>query len=239
MKHFPIAVIGLMTIWFASPGEAADTPAKPDPRQALQPFNHLIGSWKATGTLEGKRRDFWVETMSWEWQFKGDDAWLKVALDKGKYFTKGELRPLPEKGHYQLNLTTPGKETLSFEGALKDGVLTLDREDETAKESQRLVIKLLHANRFLYRQEVKGKDQPLFRRLYEVGATKEGEPFAGSGDNKPVCIVSGGLGKIPVTYKGQTYYVCCTGCRDAFKEDPEKYIKEAAQKAKEAKDKNR
>jgi YHS domain-containing protein len=31
---------------------------------------------------------------------------------------------------------------------------------------------------------------------------------------------------MPVTYKGQTYYVCCTGCRDAFNETPEKYIKE-------------
>ena len=45
---------------------------------------------------------------------------------------------------------------------------------------------------------------------------------------------SGGRGTIPVTYKGQTYYVCCTGCRDAFKEDPEKYLKEYAErKAKE------
>jgi len=23
-----------------------------------------------------------------------------------------------------------------------------------------------------------------------------------------------------------TYYVCCSGCRDAFNENPEKYIKE-------------
>ncbi|MBS0201628.1 MAG: YHS domain-containing protein [Planctomycetes bacterium] len=22
-------------------------------------------------------------------------------------------------------------------------------------------------------------------------------------------------------YKGKTYYVCCTGCRDAFNDDPE------------------
>ncbi|MCK4909084.1 MAG: YHS domain-containing protein [Planctomycetes bacterium] len=26
-------------------------------------------------------------------------------------------------------------------------------------------------------------------------------------------------------YKGQTYYFCCGGCPDAFKKDPEKYIK--------------
>ena len=29
-----------------------------------------------------------------------------------------------------------------------------------------------------------------------------------------------------VTYKGETFYVCCSGCRDAFNENPEKFIKE-------------
>jgi YHS domain-containing protein len=29
-----------------------------------------------------------------------------------------------------------------------------------------------------------------------------------------------------VSYKGKTYYVCCTGCRDAFNDDPVKYIGE-------------
>ncbi|HDQ25721.1 MAG TPA: YHS domain-containing protein [bacterium] len=26
-------------------------------------------------------------------------------------------------------------------------------------------------------------------------------------------------------YKGKTYYFCCAGCPEAFKKDPEKYIK--------------
>ncbi|MGL4465489.1 MAG: YHS domain-containing protein, partial [Planctomycetia bacterium] len=26
---------------------------------------------------------------------------------------------------------------------------------------------------------------------------------------------------------GKTYHVCCTGCRDAFNDDPEKFISEA------------
>jgi YHS domain-containing protein len=40
---------------------------------------------------------------------------------------------------------------------------------------------------------------------------------------------------MPVTYKGKTYYVCCTGCRDAFKENPEKYIKEFEESKKKKK----
>ena len=37
--------------------------------------------------------------------------------------------------------------------------------------------------------------------------------------------MTGGLGTIPVTYMGETFYVCCTGCRDAFNEDPAKFVK--------------
>ena len=48
----------------------------------------------------------------------------------------------------------------------------------------------------------------------------------------PKDIVSGGTGTIKVMYKGMTYFVCCTGCRDAFLDDPEKYIREAAEKKK-------
>ena len=55
---------------------------------------------------------------------------------------------------------------------------------------------------------------------------KEGESFASAGGKKPVCIVTGGLGTTAVSYKGATYYVCCSGCREAFLEDPEKFIKE-------------
>jgi YHS domain len=238
--HFGLA--GLLLLVAVSAGAAADQPGKRSPRQALQAFNELIGSWRGTGqpegTLQEKQRGFWTEEQKWEWQFKADDAWLKVAIDKGKYFTAGDLRYLPDRDLFRLTLTTPDKETLAFEGPLKDRKLTVERTDDKTKEAQRLVVTLLHANRFLYRYEAKPADRPTFKRVYEVGVTKEGVAFAGPGDNEPECIVSGGRGTIPVTYKGQTYYVCCTGCRDAFKDDPEKYLKEFAErKAKEAKEK--
>ena len=73
----------------------------------------------------------------------------------------------------------------------------------------------------------KGADA--FTRLYQVGATKEGEPFADEA-KRPECIVSGGRGTIKVSYDGKDYDVCCSGCRDKFKGDPEKYIKLPAEK---------
>src|SRR5947199_5632511 len=115
----------------ASFARAADRPT--DPREALKPFQDLIGSWRGTGEPEGtrqeKQRGFWIETMSWEWGFKGQDAWLQVMFEKSKHFTKGELRYLPEKDAYQFTVSTPAKESLIFTGTQKDSRLTLERED--------------------------------------------------------------------------------------------------------------
>ena len=109
------------------------------------------------------------------------------------------------------------------------------RTDGPAGEEQRLVFSLLHSNRHLYRFETRPAGTTVaFGKKYQVGATKEGEPFATAAKG-PECIVSGGLGTMKVTYKGKEYYVCCSGCRDEFKENPEKYIKEAEAKAKEKK----
>jgi hypothetical protein len=226
---------------------AADPPAQPiAAKDALQPFNLLVGSWKGSGAPEGTRDEraagAWSETIEWVWKFKGSEAWLTVAFDKGKHFTKGELHYTPDpvkkdgpkaaEPRFTLTLTAPDKSTSRFVGSLKEKVLTLDRADGPADEQQRLVISLLHHNRYLYRFESRPAGTTVaFSRKYQVGATKEGVPFADV-PKGPECIVSGGLGTIKVTYKGKDYWVCCSGCRDEFKADPEKYLKEAAAKAK-------
>src|SRR5205823_11326518 len=125
-------------------------------------------------------------------------------------------------------------DSLSFVGKLDDGRLTLTREDDKKKETQQLVVSLLHSNRFVYAYSVKPEGKTLFTKLYQVGCTKEGEDFA-TGDGKPECIVSGGLGRMTVMYKGQSYPVCCSGCAEAFKDETEKYIKEWEAKKKNKK----
>lgn len=212
------------------------------PKDALQPFNVLVGSWKGTGAPEGTKEEraagAWEETIAWEWKFKAQDAWLALTFTKGKHFTKGELRYTPEKAgsepKFTLTLTGTDKSTATFVGALtdKDKVLTLTRTDGAATEEQRLVFSLLHSNRHLYRFETRPAGTAVaFTKKYQVGATKEGEAFANV-PKGPECIVSGGAGTMKVTYKGKDYYVCCSGCRDEFRENPEKYIKEAEAKAK-------
>jgi hypothetical protein len=206
-------------------------------KEALQPFNDLIGSWRAagsplSGTREEKQKGFWTETVTWKWHIKGDDFYLVADFADGKYFKSGELRHVPASDGYRMTIRTVDKQTLVFDGTFENKRLTLERTDDRTNETQRLVFSLLHDNRHLYRYEVRPAGKSSFTAVYQVGATKEGVAFAGP-DGKPECIVSGGLGTIKVTYKDKTYYVCCSGCRDAFNDEPEKYIREfEARKAK-------
>src|SRR5437868_3386721 len=113
--------------------------------------------------------------------------------------------------------------------------LTFERTDEKTKQGERLVFQLLHHNRYVLYFEERPADSKSFTQQYRVGSTKEGVPFA-SVDKGPECIVSGGLGTMTVSYKGKTYHVCCSGCRDAFRDEPEKYIKEYEEAKKKKKD---
>ena len=203
------------------------------PTEPFQPLTPLVGSWKGTGTPDGTKAEreagFWSETIEWAWQFKKDDAALVGTIANGKHFAKFELRYLAEKKQFQLTATKPDKTTEVFLGLLtvgkqKEQLLTVARTEDAAKQTHRLVFTLLHANRYLYRYDVKPAGVTAFARKYQVGATKQGEPFA-EANTGPECVVSGGQAKIPVVHNGKTYYVCCSGCKDAFKDDPEKFIK--------------
>ena len=207
-----------------------DGPAEKSPREALKPLNVLVGSWKGTGTPEGtleeRQKGHWQETVACEWQFKDADAWLVVTFDKGKHFTHGEVRYRPAKDVIEFTVTTVAKDKLTYTGKLTGNQLALERPVADARQVERLTFSLLHDNRVTYRLETRPESGTAFTRKYLVGLTKEGEAFADVGPSDRECIVSGGRGTIPVSYEGKTYYVCCTGCRDEFKANPARYVKE-------------
>lgn len=220
-------IIGLALV-FVSAAALAQTPAQTPartPKQALQEIGVLVGSWRGTGepsgSIEDRRKNFWVESLAVEWKFKGTDAWMVLAFEKSKNYKSGEMRFLPEKNLYQLTLKTLDNQSLVLRGELKNKTLALEADDG----SQRLVFTLLHENRFLYRKEVRPEGKTLFAKAFQVGATKEGVAFA-VGSGQPECIVTGGLGTMAVSYQGKTFYVCCSGCRDEFNADPARYVKE-------------
>jgi hypothetical protein len=212
----------------AKPGQAA--------RDGLKPLNDFIGQWNGTGSPAKAKpgaSDLWTETITWVWRFKGDDAWMEMAVKDGKYFQGGELRYLPDRSRFQMTAVEKGGRKLVLEGDYKDGYLRLEGPDPEKKESLRVTMNTAAEGiRFIFLVERKPEGRTLFTRDFLVASTREGQSLA-TGGRKVECVVSGGLGTMPVSYKGETFYVCCTGCRDAFNETPKKYIDEfRAKKAK-------
>lgn len=200
-------------------------------REALQELNDFVGTWKGAGS-NTSRSESWKENAAWGWKFKGDDAWLVVEFKDSKNYSKGELRYDPKQEKYVLKLIDTKGQEREFVGEYKRGYLTLDHVDPKTGETQRLKMNSAGGGvRLVYTFENKPKGSTLFTKRYQVDFSKEGESLAGGG-KKRECVVTGGEGTIPVSYKGMTYYVCCSGCRDAFNENPEKILKEYEERKK-------
>jgi YHS domain-containing protein len=223
-------MVGIFAIMGASmvqkdPPKQADT-AKV--KKALQDVQDFIGLWKLEGTQKvGGRTEAWKEDVSWGWKFKGDTAWIAVSFGdgKGKYFSKGDLNYLTDKKKYQLTLTAADKTEQIYEGELAKGALVLTREDPKTKDKYRLTMNTLADGvRFSLKYEKQDGGKGLFASVHNMNGNKDGESIAGT-SKKPECVVTGGAATIAVSFKGKTYYVCCSGCKDAFDEKPEKFAK--------------
>src|SRR3954454_10036315 len=79
-------------------------------RDALRPFNDLVGTWRGTGTPAGSRQDqqggFWQETITCAWKFQGTDARIVFDFDKSKHYRHGELDYSPARKQYHLRIET-------------------------------------------------------------------------------------------------------------------------------------
>ncbi|HEV8062778.1 MAG TPA: YHS domain-containing protein [Gemmataceae bacterium] len=203
---------------------------RPNAKTALEAFNEFVGEWNGSGAPDKPRadpKDAWRETAQWSWRFKGGEAALILTIEDGKLIKGGELRYLPETKRYSFTEKGKDGEKRIYQGEVKNGYLTLDFVDKKTGETKRLTLNSAGDGlRFIYKSAHKPEGRTLFIRDYQVAFSKKGETFAAS-EKKPECVVTGGLGTSTVVYKGTTYYLCCSGCRDAFNENPEKYIKES------------
>ena len=185
------------------------------PKMRSQPFNVLVGSWRGTGAPEGTKEEraagAWGETIEWDWKFKDKDAWLEVAFEKGKYFTKGELRYTPNMAEKNDDKSAAPRFTLN---ALETGQVHGDLCRHGERESRYVGTSGRPGGRAAAARLQPAAPQPpplslripaggvttvAFTRKFQVGATKEGVPFADV-PKGPECIVSGGLGTMKVSH---------------------------------------
>lgn len=131
-------------------------------------------------------------------------------------------------------------ERVTYSGSLDDsGSLTLRIDKASPGAPDRLKLRLVAKGKRLLVLYEKKIAETRYTRLGEVGFTRKGSGF-GSGISYVECVVTGGEGTIPVKFEGKTYYVCCTGCKEYFDDDPAKAMAEyhervAERKAKAAK----
>jgi YHS domain-containing protein len=177
-----------------------------------------------------------MESADWAWKLTSDSAGLEMTVKTGKYLKAGVLRPGKAPGAFVFEATLADGTSRTFAGEAvgdrKRLSLTADPKAPTGG-LRRISIDPLHDNRVLVLLEAEDPERHTFSRLGEVGYTREGVAFARD-DSYPLCIVTEGRGTIQVSYKGKTYWVCCTGCRDLFKDHPERILSEASAREKVA-----
>ena len=240
--------------WMLSCGLLASAADKdeakgPAGRTELSRFQAFVGAWRGVGQPKrGSTDGAWSERLEWAWKFDQGSARLRFAAPQGKYWREATLAPSDKSGEFRLTLA-PAKSTgnsnseefLRYAGrAADDGSLVLDAVDAeklSADQPQRITVRLVAGgDRLIILLERRSALSDRYARLAEIGYTRQGSDF-GKGATQIECVVTGGLGTMPVTHEGQTYYVCCAGCRDLFLQKPAEILAEYRErKAKEKAD---
>ena len=195
-------------------------------KEALQKVQLIVGEWRVTGMPRESKRDAWTEKAAWGFKIEKDEYSLVLSTTDGAFWKSATLAFDLKKQVYVLTAALAAGGERKYEGKYveKEKLLTLEEATE-GWPRERAVFSLLRGNRFLIDMETqaeKGKD---WSTVAQLGCTKEGVPFVrGEG---PRCVVTGGSGSMAVTHAGKTYYVCCTGCRSFFNDNPEKTIADA------------
>jgi len=204
---------------------------------ALQPLQILLGKWNGTS------RKALVDQPEWIWDFQTDPAQpaLKLISDKGEYLREARLTFLPKSQEYQLTAVDAEQQRKTFRGEFTDPVHDVPGDDNTLQRVYRLELTEVDPaksgeiwqlalaqqenNRYLL-EVCRRRGSSPFTRIDTVHTQREGTSFAISSTDygEKTCIISQGLGTIPVSYDGKSYWVCCTGCQAAFEEDPKKWI---------------
>jgi YHS domain-containing protein len=246
MSRFALAAsvgVALGWLWAGTPPAAAQetgAPAREIPAP-FAPLEYLIGRWHGQGIpRDGSAQQFrgWSETHTWAWTFeKGKPAAMSVVIEGGRTLNAGKLSFDEARKLYHLEgmAATPAGRPVTFEGTLdRTGkLLILQSARKTSRGAGKVQLSVRPNANFIRYTMLEDRQEPgatRFSRIAEVGLTKEGESLAGAANasQRPKCIVTGGAATLTVSFQGQTYPICCTGCRDEFNENPEKYIKKAA-----------
>jgi len=223
-------------------GSAGNTPVDSgerieSARVALKPLQILIGNW------EGSSRKGIHAALNWAWDLKSDPKKpaLRIKSEKSAYITDGRLTFSPATQEYELSATDAEGKNRTYLGKFTQEVQDVPGDDKKLQrtykleltepkasdegEQWRIVINQQENSRYILELERKRGSGP-FIRVDSINTQREGTSFAISDTDygEKTCVVSQGLGTTEVKHGGKSYWVCCSGCKAAFEDDPEKWI---------------
>jgi YHS domain-containing protein len=212
--------------------DASAQEARASIQEALAELNPLVGGWRGVGQpVRNSNKGSWSESAEWVWEIKKEYVGIRYAVKDGKHLASALVTWDPQKKDFVLTATLPDKSERVYTGKSSGNKLTLESQPDAQGDVHQITITQLRDIRTLVLYQVRPKDQKQFARVAEVGYTREGTKLADEGVGGPECIVTGGKGTMKTVYKGKTYWFCCTGCRDAFMDDPDAIIAQAEAKA--------
>lgn len=189
---------------------------------SLEAFTLLVGDWRGVGQPKrGSQQGAWQENGACVWEISKTSTGLRWTSDQGKLWTSLLISYDEAEEQYTVSITAPDKSERHFLGSFEKQKLIADSPADANGEVQRVTVFLLNDNRLTVLLEKRAEKQTFYNRIAEVAFQRQGTKLDASDNNGPECVVTGGKGTIAVSYKGKTYYVCCTGCREAFNDDPE------------------
>lgn len=225
-----------------------------DAMEKLKPLQVVLGQWRGTTRkeFEGFKA---VDQHEWVWDLQSDPAQPALALqsDKSPYLRSARLTWDAARNQFALQATDREGVERHFVGDFTEPVREIVGPDDklhrvfrlqltqtpestaqTGGEAWQLALAQQENNRYLLQVD-KRRGAAAFRRYDTVSTQREGTSFAldDSDYRDKTCIISQGLGTIMVSFKGRTYWVCCTGCKAAFEDDPETWIARAEKRAAE------
>jgi hypothetical protein len=212
---------------------------------AMQPLQIMLGKWRGTTNREFKGSKM-LDEQEWIWDFKTDRAQpaLVVTSKKSPYIREARLTYLPAKQLFQFTATTPEGKQHVMTGKFEREPEEVTGDDNKPQKTYQLVVTETDPpeadvwqvafdqqenNRYLLKMLRKRGDS--FRLVDTVGTQRQGTSVAANDEDygERKCIISGGLGTMTVSYNGNNYWVCCTGCQAAFNDDPKRWLAKMAE----------
>lgn len=211
--------------------------------EAMKPVQIMLGSWKGTtqkavGDFKALTKPEWV----WDFQTNRDEPAMVMKSDESPYFKEARLTYLTEDDQFKLTTIGPEGEVREFAGKFSAPVEEFQGDDQKMHVKFKLQLQQLNGDsprntwqvtfnqqdNHRYLVELARKSGSNFIRFDTIATQREGTSFGKSdvGYGERECIISGGLGTSQVSFGGKSYWVCCSGCRAAFDEDPQSWIAE-------------